>query len=140
MHISEDTHSFKSLFSYALPYAVGYTLLPYFLIELGFMVDGLLSTIFVTLVLNAVVIFAFRKRQHRSLQKVECSRIALLSMLLTLIISMATLYLSDIGESWAQMNDSNIYQIAGIAGLVAFVINYAVVFYSLWLMQRFWKP
>lgn len=141
LRISEHTHSFKSLLVYALPYTLGYTLLPYLLTELNFMLGGFLLTGFIVIVLDIVVITVFRKRHHGGLEKVECSRIALLSMALTLLISMVggVMFFSNMGVSSQQMGDNDIYWLIGIAGLVAFIINYAVVFYSLWLMQRFWR-
>lgn len=141
MQISEHTQSFKHLFRYALPYAIGYTLLPYVLGQFDFMLGGILLTIMVVIFLNISVINIFRKRQRRLLEKLECSRIALLSMTLTLIISLVVvaLFFNEMGLPWLEMNDKGLYKIIAISGFVAFIINYAVVFYSLWWMQRFWK-
>lgn len=141
LRISEQTHSFKSLLVYALPYTLGYMLLPYLLTELNLMLGGFFLTGFIIIVLNIVVIMVFRKRHHRRLEKVECSRVALLSMALTLLISMVggVMFLSNMGVSPQQMGDNNVYWLIGIAGLAAFVINYVVVLYSLWFMQKFWK-
>ena len=139
MQVSEHTQSFKSLLVYAVPYGIGYTLLPYLLSQASFMLGGFLLTLFVIIVLNIAVITIFRQCQHRGLEKIECSRIALLSMLLTLVISMTAFYFNIMQVPWLQQGAKGLYQVIGMAGLVAFVINYAVVFYSLWLMQRFWQ-
>lgn len=139
MLISEHTQSFKSLSAYAIPYGIGYMVLPYFLSYSGFMLGGFVLTIFIVIVLNIAVIILFRQRQHRGLEKIECSRIALISMLLTLMMSMAAFYFNIMEVPWLQLGDKGIYRLISIVGLMAFVINYAVIFYSLWLMQRFWR-
>ena len=139
MQTSQHTQSVKNLLGYALPYAFGYSLLPYFLNELGLMLDSFLLTILVVIVLNILIIVIFHQRQQRGLEKIECSRIALLSMGFTLLISITAFYFNIMEVPWLKTGDKSIYRIIGVAGLVAFVINYAVVFYSLWLLQRFWQ-
>lgn len=141
MQITEQTQPFKHLAAYALPYGTGYILLPYVLNQFEFMLGGILLSIFVVIILNIAVITIFRTRQHRLLEKLECSRIALLSMLLTLVISLLAflLFFDSMGVSWLQLSGDGFYKIIALAAFVAFIINYAVVFYSLWWMQKLWK-
>lgn len=141
MQITERTQPFKRLAAYALPYGTGYILLPYILNQFEFMLGGILLSIFVVIVLNLIVITIFYKRQHRLLEKLECSRIALLSMLLTLVMSLLAflLFFDSMGVSWLQLSDKGIHKVIALSAFVAFIINYAVVFYSLWWMQKLWK-
>ena len=55
------------------------------------------------------------------------------------MMSMAAFYFNIMEVPWLQLGDKGIYRLISIVGLMAFVINYAVIFYSLWLMQRFWR-
>lgn len=141
MQITEHTQPFKRLAAYALPYGTGYILLPYVLNQFEFMLGGILLSIFVVIILNIAVITIFRTCRHRLLEKLECSRIALLSMLLTLVISLLAflLFFDSMGISWLQLSGDGFYKIIALAAFMAFIINYAVVFYSLWWMQKLWK-
>jgi hypothetical protein len=43
------------------------------------------------------------------------------------------------GVSWSQLSGDGFYKIIALLAFVAFLVNYAVVFYNLWWMQKLWK-
>ena len=147
IEVTEYTKSYKSLLGYAVFYALSYVLLTYVLNQLNFIVGGVLLTVAIIAVLNMAVTFLFRKRQHRGLDKAECGRIAILSVLMITAVSVVMFVLNtnvlitsmNINITWVDIHDSGMHKVMAVVGIVTLIIHYAVIFYSLWYMQRLWK-
>ncbi|MBF0659641.1 hypothetical protein IPZ60_12895 [Psychrobacter sp. NG25] len=147
IEVTEYTKSYKSLLVYAVFYALSYVLLTYVLNQLDFIVGGVLLTVAIIAVLNMAVTFLFRKRQHRGLDKAECGRIAVLSVLMITAVSVVMFVLNmnvlitsmNINITWVDIHDSGMHKVMAVVGIVTLIIHYAVIFYSLWYMQRLWK-
>ena len=147
IEVTEYTNSYKSLLGYAVFYALSYVLLTYVLNQLNFIVGGVLLTVAIIAVLNMAVTILFRKRQHRGLDKAECGRIAVLSVLMITAISAVMFVLNmnvlitsmDINITWVDIHNSGMHKVMAVVGIITLIIHYAVIFYSLWYMQRFWK-
>lgn len=141
LHIEERTKSCIHLLGYALPYSLSYILLVYFLSKLGFKLDVFLLVLLTICVLSFVTITVFYKRQHRLLQKTECNRMALLSAILLLIMSLLfmTQFFGGLDFTWSELSMVGFQNFIAIAGILLFIVNYILIFFSLWLIQRFWR-
>ncbi|MBH0097123.1 hypothetical protein I6E61_12075 [Psychrobacter sp. NZS113] len=147
IEVTEYTKSYKSLLVYAVFYALSYVLLTYVLNQFNFIVGGVLLTVAIIAMLNMTMTFLFRKRQHRGLDKAECGRIAVLSVLMITAVSVVMFVLNtnvlitsmDINITWVDIHNSGMHKVMAVVGVITLIIHYAVIFYSLWYMQRFWK-
>ena len=137
---TDQTKSYGYLSRFALVYTLLYVFLPSSLSQLGVAVSGLALSALVVLVLNVTLIVLFKKTQQRSLEKIECHRIGLLTALFTLIVtSMLMIYsLYDLSAdelSVTSLKENGVIPMLVISGAIGFAINYVVVTYGLWLLQ-----
>lgn len=137
---TDQTKSYGYLSSFALVYTLLYVFLPSSLSQLGVAVSGLALSALVVLALNVALIVLFKKTQQRSLEKIECHRIGLLTALFTLIVtSMLMVYsLYDLSAdelSVTSLKENGVIPMLVISGAIGFAINYVVVTYGLWLLQ-----
>ena len=137
---TDQTKSYGYLSRFALVYTLLYVFLPSSLSQLGVAVSGLALSALVVLALNVALIVLFKKTQQRSLEKIECHRIGLLTALFTLIVtSMLMIYsLYDLSAdelSVTSLKENGVIPMLVISGAIGFAINYVVVTYGLWLLQ-----
>lgn len=137
---TDQTKSYGYLSRFALVYTLLYVFLPSSLSQLGVAVSGLALSALVVLVLNVALIVLFKKTQQRSLERIECHRIGLLTALFTLIVtSMLMIYsLYDLSAdelSVTSLKENGVIPMLVISGAIGFAINYVVVTYGLWLLQ-----
>lgn len=137
---TDQTKSYGYLSRFALVYTLLYVFLPSSLSQLGVADSGLALSALVVLVLNVTLIVLFKKTQQRSLEKIECHRIGLLTALFTLIVtSMLMIYsLYDLSAdelSVTSLKENGVIPMLVISGAIGFAINYVVVTYGLWLLQ-----
>ena len=137
---TDQTKSYGYLSRFALVYTLLYVFLPSSLSQLGVAVSGLALSALVVLALNVALIVLFKKTQQRSLEKIECHRIGLLTALFTLIVtSMLMVYsLYDLSAdelSVTSLKENGVIPMLVISGAIGFAINYVVVTYGLWLLQ-----
>ena len=145
MYITPYTKSFKSLLVYAIPYTLAYSLLPIGLETVNFPLGGFLLFGFVVILIGVILISLFKMTQKRLLEKIECSRIGIITACITFIISNMIMV---IGLGTALPNDITInmlYDKGAISLflmtlLIMMLIHYAVVCYSLWFLQKLWRP
>ena len=138
---TDETKSYGYLSRFALAYTLLYVFLPSSLAQLGVPVSGLVLSALVVLVLNMALIAVFRRTEQRSLEKIECHRIGLLTAVFTLIVtSMLMIYsLYDLSASELTMTalkENGVIPMLVISGAIGFAINYVVVTYGLWFLQR----
>ncbi|MGO2339422.1 MAG: ABZJ_00895 family protein [Psychrobacter sp.] len=141
LHIEACTTSFLHLLGYALPYSLSYVLLVYFLTILGFQLDIFLLVLFTIFILSFVTTTVFYKRQHRLLQPTECNRMALLSAILLLIMAIVfmTQFFGGLEFTWSELSMVGFQSFIAIAGVLFLIVNYILIFFSLWLIQRYWR-
>lgn len=135
-----QTKSYGYLSRFALVYTLLYVFLPSSLAQLGVAVSGLVLSAVVVLGLNIALIAVFKSTEWRSLEKIECHRIGLLTAVFTLIVtSMLMIYsLYDLSASEltiTALQENGVIPMLVISGAIGFAINYVVVTYGLWLLQ-----
>lgn len=137
---TDQTKSYGYLSRFALVYTLLYVFLPSSLAQLGVAVSGLVLSAVVVLGLNIALIAVFKRTEQRSLEKIECHRIGLLTAVFTLIVtSMLMIYsLYDLSASEltiTALKENGVIPMLVISGAIGFAINYVVVTYGLWLLQ-----
>lgn len=136
-----NTKSFKYLLRYALPYTVLYVFLPSLLSQLGLPLSNVWLSTLVLIVLNVGVIVLFQQTQKRGLEKIECHRIGLLTTVLTLfttsLLMIHAIYdLSSTQISFSSLKQDGVIPILVISGAIGAVINYIIIAYGLWVLQK----
>ncbi|SUD90146.1 hypothetical protein [Psychrobacter phenylpyruvicus] len=137
---TEQTKSYGYLSRFALAYTLLYVFLPSSLAQLGVAAPGIVLSAVVVLGLNMALIALFKRTEQRSLEKIECHRIGLLTAVFTLIVtSMLMIYsLYDLSASEltiTALKENGVIPMLVISGAIGFAINYVVVTYGLWLLQ-----
>lgn len=141
MFVTPYTKSFKALLPYIALYTSGYMLLPLVLEQINFPLGGLLLSASVVLIVSAVLIFIFKTTQKRLLEKIECSRIAMVSAFITIFIS-GLLLAINLGDmlpdeiTFGTLSERGIIKFFFIPFVIMFLIHYIVICYSLWFMQK----
>ncbi len=138
---TDQTKSYGYLSRFALVYTLLYVFLPSSLAQLGVSLSGLGLSAVVVLGLNIALIAIFTRTQQRSLEKIECHRIGLLTAVFTLVVtSILMLYslydLSAAKLTVTALKEDKVIPMLVISGSIGFAINYVVVTYGLWLLQR----
>ena len=137
------TKSFKALLPCIALYTLGYTLLPIILVLINFPLGGLFLSAFVVLVVGASLTLVFKMTQKRFLEKIECSRIGIIGALISVSISCLLLAM-NLGSmlpdeiTLSTLSEKGIIRLFFIQSVVMFFIHYAVMYYSLWFMQKPW--
>lgn len=144
LKMTAHTKSFRYLLRYAIPFTLAYVFLPALLEQMHFPLGGLLLSAFVIIFLNIAMIVIFKRLEHRRLEQMECSRMGMLVATFTLIVTSLLMIFSidniSNGEVTLQtLMDNGMLPILVISGAIGFVINYAVVYYGMWWMQKMFK-
>ena len=142
MRITEKTLPFRVLSIYALPY-IAIILIRLWLENLGYLnalTGGLLALLVMVFIGSVLVVYLFKVRHHRALEKVECSRIGIITAtagLITILIYLSVFF-NSVGLDWMVLTDLGIgASIMLFIGVVfSLMIQYAVVFYGLWHTQQ----
>ena len=140
---TDYTKSYSYLLRFALPYTLLYVFVPSLLSEVGLPLSGIVLSVLVILLLNIAVVALFNRFEARALERIECHRIGLLTSLLTLIatslLMIYSLYDLSAGEiSVTALKENGVIPMLVISGAIGFAINYVVVVYGLWLLQKIW--
>ena len=142
MRITEKTLPFRVLSIYALPY-IAIILIRLWLENLGHrnaLTGGLLALLAMVFIGSILVVYLFKARHHRSLEKIECSRIGIITTTFELIIILIylSIFFNSVGLDWMVLTDLGIgASIMLFIGVVfSLMIQYAVVFYGLWHTQQ----
>ncbi|WP_227429330.1 hypothetical protein [Psychrobacter sp. I-STPA6b] len=142
MRITEKTLPFRALSIYALPY-IAIILIRLWLENLGYLnalTGGLLALLVMVFISSVLVVYLFKARHHRALEKIECSRIGIITTtvgLITILIYLS-IFFNSVGLDWRVLTDLGIgMNIMLFIGVVfSLIIQYAVVFYGLWHTQQ----
>lgn len=137
---TEQTKSYRYLSRFALMYTLLYVFLPSSLSQLGLPISGIGLSALVVLMLNIAVIGLFNRIEARSLEKIECHRIGLLTAVFTLVVTSALMIYSLYDLSAAELTltalkENGVIPMLVISGAIGFAINYVVITYGLWLLQ-----
>ena len=137
---TNQTKSYGYLSRFALVYTLLYVFLPSSLAQLDVPVSGLVLSALVVLALNMALITIFKRAEQRSLEKIECHRIGLLTAVFTLVVTSALMIYSLYDLSAAELTltalkENGVIPMLVISGAIGFAINYVVITYGLWLLQ-----
>lgn len=143
MYVTLYTKSFKALLPYAIPYALAYSLLPLGLEKINIPLGGLLLSGFVVILINVILISLFKMTQKRLLEKIECSRVGIITTCIMFVISSVVIVVGLGSALPSDITISTLYDKGAISLflmtlLVMALVHYAVVLYSLWFLQKLW--
>lgn len=143
MYVTLYTKSFKALLPYAMPYALAYSLLPLGLETINVPLGGLLLSGFVVILIDVILILLFKMTQKRLLEKIECSRVGIITTCIMFIISSVVIVVGLGSALPSDITISTLYNQGAISLflmtlLVMALVHYAVVLYSLWFLQKLW--
>ena len=136
--------SWRHLLRYAVPYTLAYVFLPAVFKQMPIPLNGFLLSALVVVALNLLLIAVFKKVENRGLNKPECGRVGLLVATLTFIVTSILMVVSieniSSGEVTLQtLIDNGMIPILVISGAIGFAINFVVVNYGIWWLQKLWR-